>query len=146
MSVSAVTERVEERLKPVRNRITRRKETPGERLKGAVDSATDRLAEEARERKETLAEVTGRTGGTRGATDRVGDFVSERLDSEAARTWSARLALLGAGFLLGFLLGWLARAGRGQEDTADAVPEGLARSPAGMPRGSSLGAEASPSL
>ncbi|MDQ3932662.1 MAG: hypothetical protein M3252_07490 [Actinomycetota bacterium] len=139
MSVSAVTERVEERLKPVRNRITRRRETPAERVKGAVESAADRLAEEARERKESIAEATGRVRGTRGASDRVGDFVSERLDSETARTWSARVALLGAGFLLGFLLGWLARAGRGQDDAADAVPEDLAGSPAGMPRGASLG-------
>lgn len=146
VSVNAVTERVEERLKPVRDRIPGRRETPGERLKGAVESATDRLAEEARERKESLAEMTGRPGGARGASDRVSDFVSERLDSETARTWSARVALLGAGFLLGFLLGWLTRAGRGQEDAAEAVPEGLARSPAGMPRGSSLGSEATPSL
>ncbi|MDP8929418.1 MAG: hypothetical protein M3O70_12825 [Actinomycetota bacterium] len=145
MTVSEVAERVEERVKPVRNRITRRRETPAERLKGTVESAADRLAEQARERKESLAEITGRAGGSRGASGRVSDVVSERFEADTARTWSARLALLGAGFLLGFLLGWLARAGRDQEDS-ETVPEGLARSPAGMPRGSSLESEAAPSL
>lgn len=144
MTVSEISERVEERLKPVRNRITRRRETPAERLKGALGSATDSLAEQAREGKESVAELAG-AGGTRGATDRVGDFVSERLESETARTWTARLALLGAGFVLGFLLGWFARAGFAQEDS-EAVPEGLAQPPAGMPRGSSLESEAAPSL
>ncbi len=139
MTVSEVAERVEQRLKPVRERFTRSRETPAERLKGAMGDATERLAEQARESKATLAEVTGRNGGSRGRTERVGDFVSERLESDTTRTWSSRVALLGAGFLLGFLLGWLARAGRGQDDAADAVPEDLAGSPAGMPRGASLG-------
>ncbi|MDP8961046.1 MAG: hypothetical protein M3N32_05440 [Actinomycetota bacterium] len=145
MTVSEVADRVEERLKPVRNRITGRRETPAERLKGTVESAADRLTEQARERKESLAEMTGRARGTGGASGRVGDLVSEGFEADTVRTWSARLALLGAGFLLGFLLGWLARAGRGQDDS-DTLPEGLAQSPAGMPRGSSLESEAAPSL
>lgn len=138
MTVSEVAERVEERFKPVRERVTRSRETPAERLKGTVESATERLAEQARERKESVAEMIGRGRVSRAPTERVGDFVSERLESETTRTWSARMALLGAGFLLGFLLGWLARAGRGGENHTDIPPEEHAQPPAGMPRGSTL--------
>lgn len=145
MTVSEVAERVQERLEPVRRLVTRRRETPVERVKGAVEDASERLAEQARGGKEAAAGIAERASeGTRAATERVGEFVTERFGSETAGVWGARVALLGAGFVLGFVLGWLLRAGRGGEDSADALPEGLSQSPAGMPRGSNLESEAAP--
>lgn len=145
MTVSDVTERVEERLKPVRRLVTRRRETPVERLKGAVEDASERLAEQAREGKEAAAEVTERTGeGTRAASERVGALVSESLESGTVGVWGTRAALLGVGFVLGFVLGWFLRAGRGREDSAEVPPGDFAQSPAGMPRDSRLESEAAP--
>ncbi len=139
MTVSEVAERVEERVKPVLERISPRRETPAERLKGAVESAGGRIAEQARESKETVAE---RVGHSRGPKDRVGDFVSERLDGDTSGVWATRAALLGTGLLLGFVLGWLLRATRGREDSMDALPDDLTQAPAGMPRGSRFDSEA----
>ncbi len=137
-----VAERVEERFKPVLQRISPRRETPAERLKGAVESATGRLGEQARESKETLTGITERVRPTRSPTDRVGHFVSERLDGGTSGVWARRAGLLGAGVILGFVLGWLLRAAQGREDEAETGPEELAQAPAGMPRGSRLDSEA----
>ncbi|MFN2555369.1 MAG: hypothetical protein ABR592_00605 [Nitriliruptorales bacterium] len=145
MTVSEVADRVEGRFKPVLERISPRRETPTERLKGAVEDATGRLAEQAREGKESVTDLAGRVGHSRGPTDRVGDFVSERLDRGTAGVWGSRAALVSLGLLLGFVLGWLARAKREPEDSGDALPEELAQVPAGMPRGSRFDSEAAPS-
>lgn len=113
MTVSDVPERLEERLRPARERLARR-----------IEPAD-----------------------TRAPTERVGEYVAERLDSETVRTWGPRVAFLGAGLLFGFLLGWFVRAAREREDVtelSEAVPEGLAQPLASSSRGSSRESESAP--